>query len=862
MRQMKIQGWIRKLHKNAVKASKDNKGSSIVIVIIAMAMIGILATTLLWMAYMNYMIKVNDVKNKNSFYSAETVVEQIMAGMQREASNAASASYQELLSNWDRLAVRDTSGNIIPAESEQNWYSTFATTYMDTIIEEFKGASTGEYDREKLKAFADSVFFDESIAGGVDIDAWNNGNAVGEAPKAPVMEVVNNNSIILRNIFVSYYDSDNDRLSIVNTDICLDVPKLVFTQTSSNILYDYLLIGNQGIKVADSCGTISAEGSIYAGTDDSGKGGLTVNPASTLTIDDGMKVISKGDITVQGPAAGLIVHAVRNEESGSDTYVSNSVYATNLKLDSGTLSLDSKTYVANDLSLAGSGSKATLTSEYYGYGMSTGNGLDGDEPIAPENSSAIIINGRSSTVDMSGINRLLLAGRAYIGQSVQTQTEPEGSEGDEEETPGEGGTPVNPPKQSVMMGESIAVKGDQIAYLVPAECIGVVDDTTVIGQNPILTDQVDMEQYEADNLDENGVQHFKEVDFNKKVYRLGGKSLSEFGVTDMKHIRKIYTQYKSSTGSSAPLAYYYLVLDKENASKYFVQYYDFNSNKEMLDHYFDRYATGGIWLGDYASDETQYTILGNSVVSSVLTESGVTLLTATDTDDGDESEGTEGEGTGEEGTGEETPTGGYSEVSDNSEKYEGALQGSEVTAQSTKIAQTYESLTTNLTEDTPVTPGDTTTNVFNSLIKEAGTNGLADYLADHGHHVTFTTADGLIAYFTDGDVTLSDIPDYKKVRLIVSLKDVTLDKNFTGQVVAKGTITIDGASILKRDKDGLYKVLNATTGVEGETLTPIDFFVNGGGSLINGAQQAEVDKDGNLLLDYSEIVRYMNWIKK
>ncbi len=58
---MKIQGWIRKLHKTTVKASKDNKGSSIVIVIIARAMIGILATTLLWMAYMNYMIKVNDV---------------------------------------------------------------------------------------------------------------------------------------------------------------------------------------------------------------------------------------------------------------------------------------------------------------------------------------------------------------------------------------------------------------------------------------------------------------------------------------------------------------------------------------------------------------------------------------------------------------------------------------------------------------------------------------------------------------------------------------------------------------------------------------------------------------------------------
>ena len=40
-----------------MKKRRDDRGSAIVIVIIAMAMIGILATTMLWMAYMNYMIK-------------------------------------------------------------------------------------------------------------------------------------------------------------------------------------------------------------------------------------------------------------------------------------------------------------------------------------------------------------------------------------------------------------------------------------------------------------------------------------------------------------------------------------------------------------------------------------------------------------------------------------------------------------------------------------------------------------------------------------------------------------------------------------------------------------------------------------
>ena len=53
----------------------DDSGSAIVIVIIAMALIGILVSAILWSAYMNYMIKISDIRNKKSFYSAETVME-------------------------------------------------------------------------------------------------------------------------------------------------------------------------------------------------------------------------------------------------------------------------------------------------------------------------------------------------------------------------------------------------------------------------------------------------------------------------------------------------------------------------------------------------------------------------------------------------------------------------------------------------------------------------------------------------------------------------------------------------------------------------------------------------------------------
>lgn len=797
--QLQMELWIRK---------KRNSGSSIVIVIIAMAMIGILATTLLWMSYINYKIKVNDIRNKNSFYSAETVMEQIVAGLQKETSDAVAVAYQEVLSNWEELG------------SESNRYSSFASMYLDTLVKHLRDSEKGDgyYSRDILEGYVDTT-----IWGNVNKTAWNNGTDETDVSKAkaPVMELVNGNSLILRNVFVSYMDGD--RLSIVSTDLCLDVPQIVFTKSSSSIddLYDYLLIGNQGISLTQGSGQVTGDGSIYAGTDDKGKGGIIINSASSLAINNGRYVISKGEIDVVGPGAGFIVRDAK--ETGS------SVYAKNLDLQSGTISLDSKTYIANDLTLSGNGSRATLTKEYYGYGTSTATGLEGD-PTDQENSSAIIINGQNSTVDMSGVNTLMLAGRAYIGTNT-TKEELDQNAAAAVEDAGKKN------EKAVLMGESITVKGGQIAYLVPTECLGIYNGETIIGQNPLTQDQATKMQAYKDQYGTD----FKEVDFTRPIGRLGGQSLASFGVADMDHIRKVSTQYVGGGTESKSLTYYYLVMDADNAAKYYQTYYLNGSNKESIDHYFKKYATGGILLGDYTSAQNSYTILGNALVSDALSQSGVSLLASTNTT-----------------TNTMTPA--------------------EVFQKSGEIANVYKGLTTNLSEDGA--SASTFRNVFDSVIKDKITTKQADgtdhvdtiqeYLVNNGTGGTmeFTTEDGLKGIITTGNYTLSSATGgASRVRLIVSLGDITIDRNFTGLAIAKGTITIkgaitNGASSLKRNKMELYKVLNATTGAEGNTITPMAFFVNGETSLADGAQEAPTDDAGNLNIDYTGIVRYVNWEKR
>ena len=802
---------LQQLQKELWNRKRRNSGSSIVIVIIAMAMIGILATTLLWMSYVNYKIKVNDIRNKNSFYSAETVMEQIVAGLQKESSDAVAIAYKETLSNWDR----DDDG----IQSEANHYSSFATAYLDALVKELRNSEKGDsyYNRDVLKNYVDT-----DIWKNVNQTAWDNGTDEADAAKAPVMELVNGSSLILRNVFVSYVDGD--RLSIVSTDLCLDVPQIVFTKSSSSIddLYDYLLIGNRGISLTKGSGQVTGDGSIYAGIDETtAKGGIVINPASSLAINNGRYVISKGEIDVVGPGAGFIVRDAR--ETGS------SVYAKSLDLQSGMISLDSKTYIANDLTLSGNGSKATLTKEYYGYGTSMATGLEGS-PTEQENSSAIIINGQNSTVDMSGVNTLMLAGRAYIGTNT-TKKEMDQNTAAAVEDAGKKN------EKAVLMGESITVKGGQIAYLVPTECLGVYNGETLIGQNPLTQDQaVKMQAYK----DQYG-KEFREVDFTRPVSRLGGESLSSFGVADMDHIRKVSTQYVGGGTESKSLTYYYLVMDADYAAKYYQTYYKQDNNKETIDNYFKKYATGGILLGDYTSEQNSYTILGNALVSDVLSQSGVSLLAS-------------------------------------KENATNAMTPAEAAQKSADIANVYKGLTTNLSEDGA--SASTFQNVFESVIKKEITTKQEDgsekkepiqeYLVDNGTGGTmeFTTEDGLKGIITTGNYTLSSATGgASNIRLIVSLGDIVIDRNFTGLAIAKGTITIDGAThngaaSLKRNKMELYKVLNATTGVEGDTITPMAFFVNGETSLADGVQEASTDDAGNLNIDYTEIVRYMNWEKR
>ncbi len=878
------------------KNRRDDRGSAIVIVIIAMAMIGILASTILWASYLNYRIKINDLKVKNSFYSAETVVEQIMAGVKKDIVSASvNEAYQEVVSNWDALA------------SDSNRESYFITAYTKAVEEKLK-VSGGRYDKSVLRGFVDDDFFNEgNAAGHIVNETWDNATPTFKSFDDNRLTDPTSGSMTLKNICVEFYDSDG-LLSVINTDIAIDVPKLRFTQAGTiDRLYPYVFVGDDGVSTADGA-IVGIDGSIYGGayeadgTDaaklDQKKDGIQIGQNSHVTVEDASYIISGGDIVV-GNAAHFVnlinqdAQLVVRGRSAGGTGFQTSVYATGLAVNGSHLDITGKAYVANDLILSGKGSSVSLAGQYLGYGGEMGATLlgnaknedgtdkvDGDGNAVQENvnpaqrSSAIVINGKDSTVDLTGLNTLQLAGRAYVSLS------------DNEE---ESALP------HVLMGESISVKSNQIAYLVPPECVGTLDGKTVIGQNPVSFSTwsemlASLADYETDGRD------FRIVDAGMAASKLGGGTLVSYGVgsvtaADFGSVDPANTAELIRTLNAAGAAkgvrflympekqqvYLYLVMDAANAEKYFAAYYNVNSNKASLDSYFNTYASGGIKLRENVQG---YTVLGNSMVSLTDAADGDGIKTNAD---GDKlvrllssvkpAEENEGEGEGEEG-GEEQPADpdAYTEVSDNLTDVENVKTEEDLEKLIADCDTVYQNLNRNLTEEDD--PAATKNTVFENLVQLEdppvgldGTvehQGLINYLKDKsGKEAVFSTDPGgpneLKAVLKDGDYTVKD----SKLRLVIATGDVSVECSFKGLILAGGTITVNGTYNCMKDGEGVYSVLQAKrVGDDTDTNVPANVLYNGSGMVKNGYEGAEADELGNLSIDYSEIVRYENWIKK
>lgn len=244
-------------------------------------------------------------------------------------------------------------------------------------------------------------------------------------------------------------------------------------------------------------GNVYADGTVYNAVDKTitGASGANVsfkeNTSTVVGKNPSINIGNNSELSINAKILACNNDFILNTSSvatlrnmaGASTYDATDTlqfFVNNIRTENGTngakLDIAGNTIVKDDLEINGDDSTVNLSGNYFGYGYRDNNN-DGDEDnsnaitgfvVSPATtsehlqSSAMIINGNGATLNMTGLSKLILAGRAYIDLDAS-------------------GT-----NTSYMTGESLSFKGNQNVYLATNELIG----SKVSGTNPIKMTQL------------------------------------------------------------------------------------------------------------------------------------------------------------------------------------------------------------------------------------------------------------------------------------------------------------------------------------------------------------------------------------
>ena len=552
----------------------DNRGSSILMVILVAAGIGVMAAIALWVSLRNVQMKTTDAEIKESFYSAEGVLEQVKAGVKEKAE----AAYKEAVTKDLENFAKYNNSSQTPAGAASSTVSEkarraedFKRNFKDTFKRSIDRGTAGEYNIKSISNLVDQSLLNSPTYPYAVVSAMNGGFSRDEG-----IVKDEDDKLVLKGIKVRYV-SEDEQVSEIVTDITVAVPKPdVVSGTSDLDLFEYAIIGDKGVEVI--AGNVDIKGSVYAGFSDALDKQAFVTKANTNVGLYDKTLIANGTVNVANNAS---LKASPNQK----------IWAGGILLDGGRAELTGASYVADDLTLSGERSSAKISGTYKGYGN--------DKNVAGS-SSAIIINGKDSSIDMSGAKEVALAGYSYIAT------------GNERLRANSTGEARN--NKDIKMGESIAVKGNQIAYLMPGEWIGTDSNKeSKFGHNPLSYDEYKKLLNERDSSGKNYVL----VDTKARAYKTG-KTFEDYGVTKSDldaNYTKIFV--RPITGiSSDGLVYFYVNLPQDKAARYFSDFYAADKNRaEELKKHTD-YYTGTIKSAAEANIKTvgNYTLYDNDLV--------------------------------------------------------------------------------------------------------------------------------------------------------------------------------------------------------------------------------------------------------
>ena len=230
------------------RAKSNNKGSTLVMVLVVLALLTVLATIALWLALYNFQMKVTDRNVTDSFYSAEGVLEQIRAGLQEEMTDSMDDAWYDVMQRY--VSFDDQ-------EERETYFTQKYVYYLRSALKYSNASDT----------LADYTCSLDTLMGYVGSELSANTSLVSSSGSSAYCTLSTTESaVIIKGLVVEYTDDDG-YLSIIQTDIRMELPSMNLTQ-SENLpeLFSYPLIANGGITISAGATGVSVDGSVYAGS--------------------------------------------------------------------------------------------------------------------------------------------------------------------------------------------------------------------------------------------------------------------------------------------------------------------------------------------------------------------------------------------------------------------------------------------------------------------------------------------------------------------------------------------------------------------------------------------------------------------
>lgn len=551
------------------KIRKDDSGSAFIFVVIGVMFVSIVGATVLSVATNYVTTVIVDHYSTDNFYQTEGYLSEIRSGIEEIAGKANEKAYLEVVEhytspkmtsqmktiygkkyltgivrklNHDALVPTETSAEIKDIESKPAADSTVTTDWEQLSMDLIKKMSTNpgtlgstygtndlryrfEYDKDEKELY-----------------------------------------LVIRGLIIKYTDETGYRSS-VKTDIRIGVPDYAFEGNRTyEELKHYISISDDILRVdTDNHSSDAAvSGNVYSGTakkmespnDDEGSG-IQIHPR-TKAVFHSKRIISRGNLNIFS-GADVKMSGLSGPASLGELWLKNIVVRKPSPAVGGAMTsnvnINDNAYILDDTSIEDDNATVNLGGNYYGYSYNRDNSdtTEGNASLRSDYSSAILINGRNTTLTSNGLTKLILAGRTFVQRNEKL------ADGTYQES-----------VDDIMMGESLAVRSNQIAYLVPEEFI-------LDGHNPLVGAEV------GDDTDARNKVNI--ADLKSLAVGNEGKTMADF----LKPGEEITANYNNS----GQYVYLYLNFKSEvAANEYFSCYYNQEEgsspnnskpNKEYLD---------------------------------------------------------------------------------------------------------------------------------------------------------------------------------------------------------------------------------------------------------------------------------------